>query len=336
LICAEEIETYYNKIQESIEDLKSSLDFVANVLTMTQEEVGNQLATMQGRSTEPFKELPSQNDKNEVNNKTKSLNGDNEDSKVRREDDALKKEDNHRGNKSTSRQHKHAHSISENRSSKHLLSTRTSDKSSKKKSMHKERRNNQDSSDSSSSSGDAYKRDKKSNTKVCTDSEDSEDMYLQSSDSEEGPRLKSIKEPKTRSVSLRAAVSYRTHRLNNISQKVSNALSKYLSKISKRVTTHIPDDQRFDGSDPVSNINFLKYFKEACGVSEGAAMHLFQYFLLNTAKKSIQLHTRSTMSASSNIYCGAIHFLLATYAAEEEVSEECRTIFLMQQKSGEN
>jgi hypothetical protein len=41
------------------------------------------------------------------------------------------------------------------------------------------------------------------------------------------------------------------------------------------------------------------------------------------------------MSASSNSYCGAIHFLLTTYAAEEEVSGECRKIFIMQQKSGE-
>jgi hypothetical protein len=133
---------------------------------MTREEVGNQLATMQGRSTEPFKELPSQNDGNEVNNETESLNGDNEVSKVRREDDALKKEDNHGGNKSTSRQHKHAHSRSKNRSSKQRRSTRTSDKSSKKKSMHKGRRNNPDSSDSGGSSGDDYKRDKKINTKV--------------------------------------------------------------------------------------------------------------------------------------------------------------------------
>jgi hypothetical protein len=339
LICAEEIEKYHNKIQESLDDLKSSIHHIANVLTMTREEVGNQLTNMQDCLTENSKELPSQNDGNEVDNKTEGLNGDNEVSKVRREDDAMNIEDKHGGIKSKSRQHKHAHSKGKNRLSKQRMSTRTSDKSSKKKSMHEGRRNNPDSSDSSSSSGDDYKRNKKFNTNVSTDSDDSEDMQYTSSDSEEGPRLKSLKETKTRSVSLRAALSYRTYRLNNRSQKFSNALSKDLSKISKRMTTHIPDDQRFDGSDPVSIIKFLEDFKEACdhnGVSEGAAMHLFQYFLLNTAKKSLQLHFRSTMSASSNSYCGAIHFLLTTYAAEEEVSGECRKIYLMQQKSGEN
>jgi hypothetical protein len=65
-------------------------------------------------------------------------------------------------------------------------------------------------------------------------------------------------------------------------------------------------------------------------------MHLFQYFLLNTANKCLQLHFHSTMSASSNSYCGAVQFLLTTYAAEEEVNGECRKIFVKQQKSGEN
>ena len=205
--------------------------------------------------------------------------------------------------------------------------------------MHKERRNDPDSSDSSSSSGDDFKYNKKMHTCVSSDSDNSEDHYYTSSESEKGPRLKSLKETKTRSVSLRVALSYRTYRLNNRSQKFSNALSRDLSKISKRMKTHIPDDQRFDRSDPVSIIKFLEDFKEACdhnGVSEGAAMHLFQYFLMDTAKKSLQLHFRSTMSASSHSYCGAIHSLLTTYAAEEEVSGECRKIFLMQQKSGEN
>jgi hypothetical protein len=183
--------------------------------------------------------------------------------------------------------------------------------------MHKGRRNNPDSSDSSSSSGDCCKRKKKISTKFSSDSDDSEYMQYTSSDSEEGPSLKSLIETKTRSVSLRAALSYRTYRLNNRFQKFSNTLSKDLSKISKRMTTHIPDDQRFDGSNPVSIIKFLEDLKEACdhnGVSEGAAMHLLQYFSLNTAKKSLQIHFRSTMSASFNSYCEARHFLLTTYA----------------------
>ena len=306
LICAEEIEEYHNKLQESLDDLKSSIIHISNVLTMTREEVSNQLATMQGRSTEHLKELPSPNDGNEVIYKTESLNGVYEVSKVRREDNALinevskvRREDNvlnngvskvrreddatniedheinnvcreddvmkieynHGGNKSTSRQQKHAQSKSKNRSFKQSLSTRPSDKSSKKKSMHKGGRNNPDSFDSSNSSKDDYKRNKKINIHVNTDSDDSEENYYTSSDSEEGPRLKSLKETKTRSVSLCGALSYRTERLNNISQKFSNALYKDPNKIRKQKTTHIPD-QHVDGSDPISIINFLEALKK--------------------------------------------------------------------------
>jgi hypothetical protein len=386
LICAEEIDKYHKKLQESFEDLRRSIKHIANVLTMTREEVGNQLATMQGRSTEPFKELPSPNDGNEVIYKTESLNGVNEVSKVRREDNALnngvskvrreddamnsedeqiskvRREDdaqniedheintvcreddvmkieyNHGGNKSTSRQLKHAHSISKNRSFKKSLSTRPSDKSSRKKSMHKGRRNNPDSSDSSSSSGDDFKRNKKINTYANTDSEDSEYSYCTSSDLEKGPRLTSLKETKTRSVSLCGALSHRTYRHNNISQKFSNALSKDPNKIRKQMTTHIPDDQQVDGSDPVSIIKFLEEDKEASDykkLSEGAAMQLCQYVLRNTANKSLQIHFRSTTSALSNSCCGAIHFLLTMYAAEQEVSGNCSDIFFIQHNSGE-
>jgi ribosomal protein S17E len=355
LICAEEIDKYHNKLQESFEDLRRSINQIANVLTMTREEVGNQLATMQGRSTEYFKELPSPNDGNEVIYKTESLNGVNEVSKVRREDDAMKFEDeqkskvrreddvmkneyNHGGNKSTSRQLKHAQSKSKNRSFKQSLSTRPSDKSSKKKSMHKGRRNNSDSTDSSSSSGDDFKRSKKSNTYVNTDSEDSEYSYYTSSDLEEGPRLTSLKETNTRSVSLCGALSYRTYRHDNISQKFSNALSKDPNKMRKQMTTHIPDYQQVDGSDPVSITKFLEEDKEASDynkVSEGAAIQLCQYVLRNTANKSPQLHFRSTMSALSNSCCGAIQFLLTMYAAEQEVNGKCSDICFIQHNSGE-
>ena len=76
LICAEEIEKYQHKIQESIEDLKSSINHIANVLTMTREEVGNQIATVHDRSTDRSKELPSPKDGEKA---TKETTGQNED-----------------------------------------------------------------------------------------------------------------------------------------------------------------------------------------------------------------------------------------------------------------
>jgi hypothetical protein len=198
-----------------------------------------------------------------------------------------------------------------------------------------------DSTDPSSSSSEDDARDRKNSKskKNKSDSDTDNESTDYSDEFKRGPSFKHVKEIKTRSPLLRYVLSYRSYRLQNTSQRFSNSQQRNLSRISKRMQTHIPDDQRFDGSDPVSVIRFLEEFKDACdhnGVSEGAAMHLFQYFLLDPAKKGLRLHYRSTMNPSSNSYCGAVQFLLSTYAAEEEVSGECRKIFLMQQRSGEN
>jgi hypothetical protein len=67
---------------------------------------------------------------------------------------------------------------------------------------------------------------------------------------------------------------------------------KELSRIALRMTTHIEDDQKICGTDPVSIVRFLEEFKEVCdhnGLSECAALHIFQYFILDPAKKRLRI-----------------------------------------------
>jgi hypothetical protein len=69
-------------------------------------------------------------------------------------------------------------------------------------------------------------------------------------------------------------------------------MPKELSRIALRMTTHIEDDQKNCGTDPVSILRFLEEFKEVCdhnGPSECAALHIFQYFILDRAKKRLRL-----------------------------------------------
>jgi hypothetical protein len=76
-------------------------------------------------------------------------------------------------------------------------------------------------------------------------------------------------------------------------------MQKELSRIASRMKTHIADDQKFCGTDPVSIIRFLEELKEDCdhtGISEGAALHLFQYFMFDPAKKSLRLFLRSNIN----------------------------------------
>ena len=82
-------------------------------------------------------------------------------------------------------------------------------------------------------------------------------------------------------------------------------------------------------------IKFLEEFKNACddnGLSEGAALFLFQYFLLDHAKKSVRLFLRTNANNKDHYsYSGIVLFLLTSYAPEEEVHSEGRNIFLHQQ-----
>ena len=152
-----------------------------------------------------------------------------------------------------------------------------------------------------------------------------------------GARYMSIKETVPRSSALKEALSYRSYRLWDTTQTVSEKIRSKLANLAKRMKSHIPDDQRFTGDDPVSVISFLEDFKVGCNhncIPEGAAKHLFQYFLLGVARTALRQHLK-TAGPEHDSYCGAVHFLLTTYATEECVQTESRKIFFMQQKSGE-
>ena len=153
-------------------------------------------------------------------------------------------------------------------------------------------------------------------------------------------KFRSLKNVLIRTSELRSVLSYKTYRLRNQSQKFTTKMQKELSRIALRMKTHIADDQKFCGTDPVSIIRFLEEFKEACdhnGLSEGASLHLFQYFILDPAKKSLRLFLRSNINDRDHYsYCGAVLFLLTTYAPEDQVNMERRKIFLSQQKNNES
>jgi hypothetical protein len=58
---------------------------------------------------------------------------------------------------------------------------------------------------------------------------------------------------------------------------------------------------------------------------------------LDPAKKSLRLFLRSNINDRDHYsYCGAVLFLLTTYAPEDQVNMERRKIFLSQQKNNES
>ena len=101
----------------------------------------------------------------------------------------------------------------------------------------------------------------------------------------------------------------------------------------------------FNGSDPVSIINFLSTFQTACntnGVHEGAAMWIFQFFLKDAAKALVKSRTTATKkkrrkSSSADrltSYSEVVHFLLKTYATDEVLAEAYADVQNYAQPSG--
>jgi hypothetical protein len=202
---------------------------------------------------------------------------------------------------------------------------------------------NQNSSSSSSSNSDnerrrssSFKHSRKSKKK-----EDSDSDYSTDDNIEFVPiKFRNLKNNRINNPELKEILSYQTYRLADQTQSISNNLRKELGKIAIRMKAHIPDDQKFTGHDPVAVIRFLEEFKNACddnGLSEGAALYIFQYFLVDPAKKSLRLFLRTNASnRDQHSYCGVVLFLLTSYAPEEEVHSERRKIFLHQQKTTES
>jgi hypothetical protein len=195
-------------------------------------------------------------------------------------------------------------------------------------------------SSSESMSSDDEKRNKPS-VKSNTDDEYSDSSTSSDDEIRVAPtRFRHLKNFHIRNSELNDILSYKSYRLRNQSQKFTTKMQKQLSRVALRMKTHIADDQKFSGTDPVSIIRFLEEFKEACdhnGSSEGAALHLFQYFIMDPAKKSLRLFLRSKVNDKNHYsYCGAVLFLLSTYAPEDQVNMERRKIFMSQQKSNES
>ena len=125
------------------------------------------------------------------------------------------------------------------------------------------------------------------------------------------------------------AVDYRTYRLGNRSARYDAStawrINRYRKKLDVQMKTHT-----FGGQDPIAVLGFLAQFKMACdhnGVSEGAAVWCFQFYLTGQAHVLLQsrLHG-NTMAVDAEqrelleTYAEVVNVLLRTYATDEVIS----------------
>ena len=122
------------------------------------------------------------------------------------------------------------------------------------------------------------------------------------------------------------AVDYRTYRLESRSARYDAStawrINRYRKKLDLQMKTHT-----FGGQDPIAVLGLLARFKMACGhngVSEGAALWCFQFYLTGQAHALLQSSPHgNTMAVDAEqrevleTYGEVVNFLLPTYATDD-------------------
>ena len=138
------------------------------------------------------------------------------------------------------------------------------------------------------------------------------------------------------------AVNYKTYRLDRRSARYDSSVAwrvnRYRKKLDVQMKTHT-----FSGQDPIAVLGFLARFKMACdhnGISEGAAVWCFQFYLTGQAHALLQsrLHG-NTMAVDAEqrelleTYPEVVNYLLRTYATDEVISEAVGDVTSFRQSS---
>jgi hypothetical protein len=116
-------------------------------------------------------------------------------------------------------------------------------------------------------------------------------------------------------------VSYRTYRLEDISQRFDPSVTAKLSSYAKRLKHSIED--KFSGDEPIEVLQFLRTFKEAADhnrVGEGAAARLVPYFLKGMAKEGYRAQMDEAPSGMPK-YPFMVQWLLETYALDDDLAK---------------
>jgi hypothetical protein len=82
-------------------------------------------------------------------------------------------------------------------------------------------------------------------------------------------------------------------------------------------------DEKFEGSEPIVVLDFLRSFKESADhnqIGEGATARLMPYFLKGAAKEEYQSYLKE-VPASKPLYPYMVQYLLETYASDEELAK---------------
>ena len=117
-------------------------------------------------------------------------------------------------------------------------------------------------------------------------------------------------------------------------------VSRNMGIWARRLKHHIPDDQRFDGVNPVAILSFLSAFAHACnieGIPEAAALQLIPHFLKDTPQLIFKgmVDNADAGFGGFNTWPGAVQFLLQHYATDANIEQAVEELESMRMISKE-
>ena len=138
------------------------------------------------------------------------------------------------------------------------------------------------------------------------------------------------------------AVNYKTYRLERRSARYDSTVARHINRYRKKLDVQMRS-HTFSGQDPIAVLGFLARLKMACdhnGITEGAAVWCFQFYLTGQAHALLQSHLHGNTMAVDverrellRAYPQVVNFLLRTYATDEVISEAVGDVTSFRQSS---
>jgi hypothetical protein len=151
-----------------------------------------------------------------------------------------------------------------------------------------------------------------------------------------GPAVPGLVELTPSRSAYKKLLSYLAYRLSNLSQRYDTSVAAKLATYAKRLSHSI--EEKFDGSEPIAILDFLKSFKEAADhncVSEGAAARLLPYFLTGLAREEYRSAMKE-LPSNWSMYPRMVQRLLETYASDDELAKAYHIAAMARQREHED
>jgi hypothetical protein len=131
--------------------------------------------------------------------------------------------------------------------------------------------------------------------------------------------------------------SFSFYRLSNRSNPYDVSVTGKQSSYLKKMKHTIPQEDCFNGDEPIEMLSFLRVFQEASDhneLSEAAVARAILYFLTGAAKEGYLTHLNEAPS-SIPTYPYMIQYLLETFTVDEEVARAYMAVTTAKQAENE-